>query len=584
MSSVTQLTRKFRSASFDELVGQPLVVRMLKNSLYVGNIFPAYLFFGQHGCGKTSLARIFAAALNCQNLYSFRQNPKTVELPCGSCDSCVAMREGKHPDFSEIDAASCTGVDHMRSIIDAAAYVPALGQKRIYLIDEAHMLSKASFNALLKILEEPPLSVVFMLATTDVEKVIETVRSRCFQLPLQPISQETVELHLQKICKQEAIAYQDQALRLIAVHARGAMRDALNLVERVRAAYQTVTVEAVQEVVGYVSDQFLESVWTCVYTKNHTELAQHLKSGIFLSVQPQLFWGRTVSFLRAVWYDYLTLATDDGIEKTVVKKASALYDQPFIVQAIRLFYDRESAFLKSQSQRFFIEYLLLSLCQRIDDVLEQKTASSTSKSDININHKKTLETKVESKQNQTHTALPSEQQSSVRIEQIEQKIALKVEPDDKGTTFLKLVQAQALPMLASFFSQAECVISLNEQQTVHVQINFPSNLHALNDVLTGQAGQWVPIFKEVFGVTAVYSLTFHGVNVAIVNTKPTIKTNEQAHMVSVEKKTQMQPYKKNTESFATVAKNSFDVSDVAKWPHTNMILNYFPGTVVSVDL
>ncbi|QQR54066.1 DNA polymerase III subunit gamma/tau [bacterium] len=583
MSSVTQLTRKFRSVSFDELVGQSLVVRMLKNSLYVGNIFPAYLFFGQYGCGKTSLARIFAAALNCHNLYSFRQNPKTVDLPCGSCDSCVAMREGKHPDFSEIDAASCTGVDHMRSIIDAAAYVPALGQKRIYLIDEAHMLSKASFNALLKILEEPPLSVVFMLATTDVEKVIETVRSRCFQLPLQPISQETVELHLQKICKQEAITYQDQALRLIAVHARGAMRDALNLVERVRSAYQTVTVEAVQEVVGYVSDQFLESIWTCVYTKNHTELAQHLKSSIFLSVQPQLFWGRTVSFLRAVWYDYLAIVTDDGIEKTVVKKASELYGQPFVVQAIRLFYDRESAFLKSQSQRFFIEYLLLSLCQRAGIDSQQKTAIFASTSDTE-KHKKTVETKVESKQKQTHAALPSEQQGSVRVEKVEQKIELKVAQEDKGVNFLKRVQAQALPMLASFFSQAECVISLNEQQVVHVQINFPSNLHALNDVLTGQAAQWVPIFKDVFGATAVYTLTFHGVNVSIVNAKPTIKTNEQAHMVSVEKKTQTQPYKKNTESFTTVAKNSFDVSDVAKWPHTNMILNYFPGTVVSVDL
>src|SRR5579871_3248756 len=171
------LARKWRSKDFDHIIGQDVAVKMLKNSLYLGQLFPVYLFSGQRGCGKTSTARIFAMAVNCTSLSAFQKNPKTTAIPCLVCDSCVAMATGKHPDFIEIDAASHTGVDTIRTIIDASQLLPLMGSKKIYLIDEAHMLSKSSCNALLKILEEPPCSVLFMLATTDPQKIIETVRS-----------------------------------------------------------------------------------------------------------------------------------------------------------------------------------------------------------------------------------------------------------------------------------------------------------------------------------------------------------------------------------------------------------------------
>ena len=145
------LARKWRSKNFDQIVGQDNSIKILKNSLYLDRLFPVYLFAGQRGCGKTTTARVFAAAINCERLEKFRVQPKDELLPCNECYSCTAILAGKHPDFIEMDAASHTGVENVRNIVDAATLLPVLGKKKIYLIDEAHMLSRAAFNAFLKI-------------------------------------------------------------------------------------------------------------------------------------------------------------------------------------------------------------------------------------------------------------------------------------------------------------------------------------------------------------------------------------------------------------------------------------------------
>jgi len=222
MNNVTlNLARKWRSKQFNEIVGQELSVRILKNSLYKDKLFPVYLFSGQHGCGKTTTARVFAAAVNCEKLPEFRKAPQNVTLPCLACVSCTAMSKGQHPDFIEIDAASNTGVDNIRQIIDASALLPVMGTKKIYLIDEAHMLSKAAFNAFLKIMEEPPSSVLFVLATTDAQKIPE---SRCFQLLFDPVETSLLMGHLKFICEQESIAYEGTALSLIVRESAGSVR------------------------------------------------------------------------------------------------------------------------------------------------------------------------------------------------------------------------------------------------------------------------------------------------------------------------------------------------------------------------
>jgi len=251
------LTRKWRSKNFKEVIGQPLAIRILQNSLYLKQFFPVYLFAGQRGCGKTSTARIFAAAVNCTRLEDFQKDPRKFHLPCLECESCIAMSKSQHPDFIEIDAASHTGVDNIRNIIDASSFLPLLSHKKIYLIDEAHMLSKAAFNAFLKILEEPPPSVIFILATTDMQKILDTVKSRCFQIFFDPVEYQIIAKHLEKICTSENISFDEQGLLALSKEADGSVRDAINLLEQVRFATKKVTKQAVLSVLGHVDEATL---------------------------------------------------------------------------------------------------------------------------------------------------------------------------------------------------------------------------------------------------------------------------------------------------------------------------------------
>ncbi|HSW75756.1 MAG TPA: DNA polymerase III subunit gamma/tau [Candidatus Saccharimonadales bacterium] len=266
------LARKWRSSNFKEIIGQDLVVRILQNSLFKNQFFPVYLFSGQRGCGKTSTARVFASAINCKKLSEFQKNPQSYHLPCLQCDSCIAMTQGRHPDFMEIDAASYTGVDNIRNIIDTSSFLPLLGERKIYLIDEVHMLSKAAFNAFLKILEEPPKFVVFILATTEAQKLPETVRSRCFQLFFNPVKLDTVVAHLEHMCLKESIAYDVAGLEYIAHVSQGSLRDAINLLEQARFADSKVTKTVVLSVLGYLDDTALYQLLSWMLQKNHKDM------------------------------------------------------------------------------------------------------------------------------------------------------------------------------------------------------------------------------------------------------------------------------------------------------------------------
>jgi DNA polymerase III subunit gamma/tau len=225
--SYTVLARKYRSTNFDELVGQDHVAGTLKRAIESGRIAHAYLFCGTRGTGKTSTARILAKALNCQ-----KADGPTPE-PCGKCNSCLAIAAGEDMDVIEIDGASNTGVDNVREVIIASAYnSPAHSRFKVFIIDEVHMLSKSAFNALLKILEEPPAHVKFILATTEPEKVLPTILSRCQRYDFRSISAKEIAGHLKEICKKEKISADDDALAMVAKAGAGSMRDALSLLDR----------------------------------------------------------------------------------------------------------------------------------------------------------------------------------------------------------------------------------------------------------------------------------------------------------------------------------------------------------------
>ena len=220
------LARKYRPALFSEVVGQEHILQALTNSIQHNKLHQAYIFSGTRGVGKTTIARVFAKCLNCLK----GDTPQTE--PCNKCTACEEIKVGRHIEFLEVDAASRTGIDDMRELLESVQYKPVNTRFKIYLIDEVHMLSKSSFNALLKTLEEPPPHVMFLMATTEVEKVPKTVLSRCLQLNLKVIPENKIYEHFKSLLDLEAIKYDDESLALIASSAQGSIRDGLTLLDQ----------------------------------------------------------------------------------------------------------------------------------------------------------------------------------------------------------------------------------------------------------------------------------------------------------------------------------------------------------------
>lgn len=225
-TSYTVLARKYRSQDFESLIGQDVLVKTLTTAINTGRIAHAYIFTGIRGTGKTSTARILAKALNCLS------SDRPTATPCGVCENCRAIAAGQHIDVLEIDAASHTGVDNMREILDAVQYRPTNGRYKVYIIDEVHMLSQSAFNALLKTLEEPPAHVIFILATTEIRKVPVTILSRCQRFDLVRVPVDTLKKHFAWIADQEKIELSDGANELLARAADGSVRDGLSLLDQ----------------------------------------------------------------------------------------------------------------------------------------------------------------------------------------------------------------------------------------------------------------------------------------------------------------------------------------------------------------
>ena len=227
--SYVVLARKYRPRSFEQMVGQEHVVRALSNALQQQRLHHAYLFTGTRGIGKTTVSRILAKSLNCTGADG--QGGITA-TPCGVCQACTEIDADRYLDYIEMDAASNGGKDEIRDLIERAAYKPGIGRFKVFMIDEAHQLSKDAFNALLKTLEEPPEYLKFVLATTDPDKVLPTVLSRCLQFNLRPMPPEVVQQHLQQVLQAEGVVSDTASLRLLSRAARGSMRDALSLTDQ----------------------------------------------------------------------------------------------------------------------------------------------------------------------------------------------------------------------------------------------------------------------------------------------------------------------------------------------------------------
>ena len=468
MRSPLNLTRLWRSRRFEEIIGQPLIVRMLKNSLYRDLFFPVYLFAGSKGCGKTSTARIFAASVNCAELEHFQKNSEQ-QVPCLACPSCFAFFAAEHPDFIEIDGASHTSVDNVRSIIEASAFLPVLGRKKIYLIDEAHMLSKAAFNAFLKILEEPPRSVIFILATTDAHKIIDTVISRCFQLYFQPINSLLIADHLAVICKQENIAYEYEALTLIASQSEGSVRDGINALERIRFAYEDVSVEHARELLGCIEQTKLidfldaivsgnaESLLVLIAQSSLEKYTSHVLWKSWIDLLTEAIWAKIGREEKVLFYSFKVL---DGVVKSSSLEQLNYYR--------KVCYHYELQFTKTSAPQELFQTILLMLCQ------------------VKINNQ------------ETKTVFP------VATKPLEVK--KEAPPSNAWQKFLNSLTVYGDPLVESLFKQAKITkIDDKEQQ---ITITFPQSMALFEARLQEMHTIWQPLLHKAYEKEITMSMYF----------------------------------------------------------------------------
>lgn len=360
--SYTALYRKFRPAVFEDVRGQEHIVTTLKNQIKAGRIGHAYLFCGTRGTGKTTIAKIFAKAVNCEN-------PEDGS-PCGKCAVCKAIAAGASMNVIEIDAASNNGVDNIREIVDEVAYSPAEGKYKVYIIDEVHMLSIGAFNALLKTLEEPPSYVIFILATTEVHKIPITILSRCQRYDFKRITIDTISSRIRELTDVEQVSIEDKAVRYIAKAADGSMRDALSLLDQCIAFHfgQELTYDKVLDVLGAVDTEVFSRLLRAVLKG---EVSQTI--GI---LEEMVIQGRELTqfIIDFTWYlrNLLLIKTADGIEDVIdvstenlarLKEEAKIAENDTIMRYIRVLSELSGQIRFAAQKRILIEMALIKLCR-----------------------------------------------------------------------------------------------------------------------------------------------------------------------------------------------------------------------------
>ena len=360
--SYTALYRRFRPDTFADVKGQDHIVTTLKNQLRAHRIGHAYLFTGTRGTGKTTVAKIFARAVNCEN-------PGT-EGPCGECRICRAIAAGASMNVIEIDAASNNGVDNIREIVEEVSYSPAEGKYKVYIIDEVHMLSTGAFNALLKTLEEPPSYVIFILATTEVHRLPITILSRCQRYDFKRISIETITNRLQDLMGQENVQAQEKALRYVAKTADGSMRDALSLLDQCIAFHlgDELTYDKVLDVLGAVDTEVFSRLLRNVLERDVKGCVQLLEEIVMQGRELTQFVTDFTWYLRNLMLVQASDNLEDVIDMstenlTRLKEESGMADMDRIIRFIRIFSELSGQIRLSAQKRILVEIALIKLCR-----------------------------------------------------------------------------------------------------------------------------------------------------------------------------------------------------------------------------
>ncbi len=360
--SYTALYRKFRPAEFEDVKGQDHIITTLKNQIKADRIGHAYLFCGTRGTGKTTVAKIFAKAVNCEHPVD--------GSPCGECAMCKSIAAGTSMNVIEIDAASNNGVDNIREIREEVSYRPTEGRYKVYIIDEVHMLSIGAFNALLKTLEEPPEYVIFILATTEAHKIPITILSRCQRYDFKRITIDTIAARLDELMKKEQVDVEEKAIRYIAKAADGSMRDALSLLDQCIAFYlgQKLTYDHVLEVLGAVD--------TDVFSRLLRQIISQDVGKVLATVEELVMQGRELTQLSAdfTWYlrNLLLVKTSDNMEDVLdvstenlaqLKEEAQMIESGVLLRYIRIFSELTNQMKYATQKRVLLEVTLIKLCK-----------------------------------------------------------------------------------------------------------------------------------------------------------------------------------------------------------------------------
>lgn len=361
------LYRKYRPSNFDEVVGQQPIIQTLKNAIVQNRIAHAYLFCGPRGTGKTSIAKIFAKMLNCED---------ESNKPCGKCTNCKMVQNGSHPDIIEIDAASNNGVDEVRNLIDKVKYAPMQGKYKVYIIDEVHMMTTGAFNALLKTIEEPPAHVVFILATTEPNKVIPTIISRCQRFDFNKVSQKDIEKRLSIVCKEEKIEIDPEAISLIAQLADGGMRDSLSILDQCIAyCSSNITVDNVREIYGVLTTSDIGKLFEHLYAHEVDALIQQIQESSDKGMDLKRLTSDFITLLKeSIILDYSSNSQlVSNTHKEVIEKYLLKSPSPFRFNVLNELMD---VFNKYNYASNVLDYLETALLKSISNSYEIKSKTT----------------------------------------------------------------------------------------------------------------------------------------------------------------------------------------------------------------